>query len=843
MTTFYNFKNFLITSVFALLAFGVIAQVPVANLMCGYSFTKYSPTPQWSSIVGTTGVQVIASGSSIDDQNYMNISFPENFTFDFNGTIYTSLNISANGFVFFGNTDPGVITNPISNPSTAYEGAIVAMGQDLVSHSYPSTTPTIAVKTIGTAPNRYFVIEWSGFKKKGDGNNCGFLGFNFQDTNRLDFQIQIHENGGSNSNMIDIIHLDQNPVCIQNNSISAQLGLRGATNADFRNVQSSGGHITNASTSEGSVNTATINSNGATWINGTTRFRYTPKIQPAIIVGANEICVGEGGTTLSQPSNNGLSGITYQWYSSPANTPITGATSSTYAINPGLGTTSYYVVVSNADGCVRVSDVFNVSVIDCGNPTITVTATAGAGGTINPSGTTTYNQGDTPTYSFTPECGYEVASVTVNGSPVAVANSYTFSPLTASSSINVTFSLKAEVCNGIDDDCDGIIDNVPNLEECQVCQDGSLQDLPVVTWYQDSDGDGYGNQNVTISSCTQPAGYVSNGSDCDDTNQNITNTCMATITATANAGGTISPSGSVSVANGATQVFTITPDCGYEITDVLVNGASVGAVTSYTFTNVQSDQTIQVIFAQKVEVCNGIDDDCDGIVDNVANLEQCQVCQDGQLVSLPMTTWYADMDGDGHGDINNAVTDCTQPEGYVSSNNDCDDSDYLVWLAKPTQILMTLDPNSVCEGDAPFQLGTATPEGGTWGGPGVTNGVFDPGAVGVGTHTITYFVPGDGACNLPASASATMTVTVCTHVDELSAEAIRVYPTQTYGIIKVEGPSLVSATLMDMNGKLIETISLMRESSIDISSYPAGMYMIHVAGEKVSRVHKVIKMD
>jgi hypothetical protein len=108
---------------------------------------------------------------------------------------------------------------------------------------------------------------------------------------------------------------------------------------------------------------------------------------------------------------------------------------------------------------------------------------------------------------------------------------------------------------------------------------------------------------------------------------------------------------------------------------------------------------------------------------------------------------------------------------------------------------------------------------------------------------VTYFVQGDGACNLPASSSATMSVIVCTNIDELSAAAIKVYPTQTTGIIKVEGPSLVSATMMDMNGKLIETVSLQRESTIDISSYPTGIYMIHVAGEKLSRVHKVIKMD
>jgi hypothetical protein len=840
MTTFYKLKTFLFSSVLALLVYGANAQTPVANLTCGYAYSN--PSPTWTTVLNGTGTSVVASGTSIDDQNYLNNLFPDGFTFDFNGTIYTSFNVNANGFIFFGNTDPGTITNPISNATTAYTGAIAALGANIQAHNNASNTPQIIVNYNGTAPNRVATIEWVAFKPQN--NSGGFCSaFGFQNGNRYDFQIKLYENGGAQSNVIEILHKNQSPVCIDSNGLSAQVGLRGATNTDYRNRSFSGGTTNNSNTSEGSSNTASINHGGSGYFNANTCMRYTPKIQPAVIVGENEICLGEGGTTLSQPTNTGLTGITYQWYASPANTPISGATSSTYAINPGLGSTSYYVVVSNTDGCVRVSEPFTVSVIDCGNPSITVTATAGTGGTISPSGTSTYNAGDTPTYTFTPNCGYEVASVTVNGSPVTVASSYTFAALAATSTINVTFSLKAEVCNGIDDDCDGIIDNVPNLGECQVCQGGSLQNLPVVTWYQDSDGDGFGNQNITINSCIQPAGYVNNGSDCDDTDNTILNTCMATITASANAGGTITPSGNTSVSVGANQTYTITANCGYNITDVLVNGSSVGAVTTYTFSNVQVDQTIQVVFTQKLEVCNGIDDDCDGVIDNVPNLAQCQVCQSGQLVTLPMTTYYADQDGDGHGDINNSITDCSQPTGYVTSNNDCDDSDFLVWLAKPTQISLTLNPNSVCSTDAPIQLGTAVPANGTWSGQGVSNGMFDPSVTGLGTFTVTYFVQGDGACNLPASSSATMSVIVCTNIDELSAAAIKVYPTQTTGIIKVEGPSLVSATMMDMNGKFIETVSLQRESTIDISSYPTGMYMIHVAGEKVSRVHKVIKMD
>ena len=71
-----------------------------------------------------------------------------------------------------------------------------------------------------------------------------------------------------------------------------------------------------------------------------------------------------------------------------------------------------------------------------------------------------------------------------------------------------------------------------------------------------------------------------------------------TITATAGEGGTISPSGSTSVREGRDQTYTITPDGGYHISDVLVDGKSVGAVTSYTFEDVQKKHTIEAVFAK-----------------------------------------------------------------------------------------------------------------------------------------------------------------------------------------------------------------------------------------------------
>jgi lysophospholipase L1-like esterase len=110
--------------------------------------------------------------------------------------------------------------------------------------------------------------------------------------------------------------------------------------------------------------------------------------------------------------------------------------------------------------------------------------------------------------------------------------------------------------------------------------------------------------NYTVTVLTQPAGQsctVGNGSGTVSANvTNVSVTCVNTIhTITASAGnnGSITPSGTVSVNNGSNQVFSITANPGYNISDVLIDGSSVGAVSSYSFSNVTSAHAISVTFA------------------------------------------------------------------------------------------------------------------------------------------------------------------------------------------------------------------------------------------------------
>lgn len=79
-------------------------------------------------------------------------------------------------------------------------------------------------------------------------------------------------------------------------------------------------------------------------------------------------------------------------------------------------------------------------------------------------------------------------------------------------------------------------------------------------------------------------------------------TTKYTITASAGAGGSISPSGKVSVTSGKDQTFKITPNAGYAVADVVVDGKSVGRVSSYTFENVTKTHTISVTFTKSSDV-------------------------------------------------------------------------------------------------------------------------------------------------------------------------------------------------------------------------------------------------
>ena len=217
----------------------------------------------------------------------------------------------------------------------------------------------------------------------------------------------------------------------------------------------------------------------------------------------------------------------------------------------------------------------------------TITATAGAGGSIAPSGAVSVGCGSDQTFTITPDPGYSIADVIVDGSSVGAVGSYTFTNVTANHTIDASFSLNSFTITAT------------------AGANGSISPSGAVSVAYGAD------QTFTIAAdaCYSIADVlvdgVSVGPAASYTFTNVTadHTIDAsfapttyTITATAGAGGSISPSGAVSVGCGANQAFSIAPDPGYHILDVLVDGGSIGAQSSYTFTNVAANHTIDASF-------------------------------------------------------------------------------------------------------------------------------------------------------------------------------------------------------------------------------------------------------
>jgi len=216
-----------------------------------------------------------------------------------------------------------------------------------------------------------------------------------------------------------------------------------------------------------------------------------------------------------------------------------------------------------------------------------ITASAGANGTISPEGEIDTLEGGARTFSITADSGWHVEDVLVDGTSVGATTSYTFTNVTANHTISATFA--ADTC----------------IITASAGANGSIAPAGAVSVNHGSD------QTFTI---TPTAGYhvadvlvdgTSVGATTAYTFTNVTanHTISATfavntytITASAGTGGTIAPSGQVTVQHGGSRLFTITPKKGRRVAKVLVDGVSVGAVTQYTFTNVTSAHTIRATF-------------------------------------------------------------------------------------------------------------------------------------------------------------------------------------------------------------------------------------------------------
>ncbi|GDX81711.1 hypothetical protein LBMAG42_35220 [Deltaproteobacteria bacterium] len=224
----------------------------------------------------------------------------------------------------------------------------------------------------------------------------------------------------------------------------------------------------------------------------------------------------------------------------------------------------------------------------------------------------------------------------------------------------------AERCNGVDDDCDGVVD-----------PDTSTDSL---TWYADADGDSFGDPAVSTASCSNPAGYVADATDCDDTAPAVypgaTESCNYIDD---DCDGVIDPTTSVDALTWYADADADT------FGDATATTPACELPAGFVADDTDCDDTSASVYPGATEYCNGIDDDCDTVID-----------PDSAFDAL---NWYADADADAYGDAAVISLACSQPAGYVADDTDCDDTRADV-NPGANEVCDALDTDEDCDGAA-----------------------------------------------------------------------------------------------------------------------------------------------
>lgn len=225
-----------------------------------------------------------------------------------------------------------------------------------------------------------------------------------------------------------------------------------------------------------------------------------------------------------------------------------------------------------------------------------VTATCGANGQIAPMGVNTYHYNNQGVYTIMANTGYYISSVTIDG------NTTNYTQADALTTYTYTFNFTG--ANAVDHSISATFAPYQYTVTVTTPTHGTI--TPGTTTYNYGQSPvfaitpaaGYGIVNVMVDGVNVGAvtSYQFPALTADHTLSATFAQYQYVITATAGNGGTISPVGATNMVSGGNQTYTITPATGYHITDVFVDGASVGAVGTYTFSNVTANHTIFAAF-------------------------------------------------------------------------------------------------------------------------------------------------------------------------------------------------------------------------------------------------------
>ncbi|MDF2437677.1 MAG: hypothetical protein K0Q95_2053 [Bacteroidota bacterium] len=329
--SYYTYKSRL-TLLLSLFCFALEV---TSQTVASYGFSQSSGT-----FTALTGGTVLGTTTN-DDGSFTAQAI--GFSFVYNGTTYTQMSVNSNGFIAMGTT---IASSYVALSTGGTNNVISAFNRDIQAQ----TGAELSIQTIGTAPNRTCVIQWLNYKKFGT-NGTG---------DSYNFQIRLNEA----SNIIDVVY---GSFVNNANTTTVQVGLRGATNADFNNRTSTSNWT---ATTAGATNAANIAVSSTILPPSGLTFTWTP---PVLCSGAPT-----AGTTVSSVSSacngvnftlslNGASvatGLSYQWQSSSDGITfnnIAAATSATLTVNQSSATYYQAIVTCTSSGLTATSTPLQVN--------------------------------------------------------------------------------------------------------------------------------------------------------------------------------------------------------------------------------------------------------------------------------------------------------------------------------------------------------------------------------------------------------------------------------------------------------------------------------------------------
>ena len=197
-----------------------------------------------------------------------------------------------------------------------------------------------------------------------------------------------------------------------------------------------------------------------------------------------------------------------------------------------------------------------------------------------------------------------------------------------------------EICDDLDNDCNGLPDDEP---------------AGAAVWHPDVDMDTFGDEGVLVRACERPVGHVADGTDCDDGRSDVSPIADEVCDLADNDCDTLIDEG------GAVGAPTWWHDSDGDLFGRdTASVESCGQPLGYVDNGDDCDDGRPGVNPDELEICNELDDDCNGAVDDGAS---------------DAVDRYEDLDGDGWGTPASTVTTCDPVEGYAESLGDCDDDD------------------------------------------------------------------------------------------------------------------------------------------------------------------------